>query len=151
MITFQTESLAAMLDELMPLLPLHWQEIALDQDKVPLDPQYWQYLEREKRGEVLLVTMRVDSKLCGYFIGFVAPGLHYKTCITLLMDIFWVHPEQRGHGQGFQLFKAVEEEARRRGVHRMLVGSKLHRDASWLFEKLGYRPIEMYYSTWLGG
>jgi len=99
----------------------------------------------------MAVTVREDGKLCGYFVGFVAPGLHYKTCLTLTMDIFWIHPDHRGAGAGFALFRTVEAEAKRRGVQRMLVGSKLHKDASWLFERLGYEEVERYYATWLGG
>jgi GNAT superfamily N-acetyltransferase len=82
-------------------------------------------------------------------VGFVAAGLHYRTCLTLTLDIFWVRPEHRGKGAGVKLIKAVEAEAKRRGVQRMLVGSKLHKDASWLFERLGYTEIERYYSVWL--
>ena len=66
------------------------------------------------------------------------------------MDIFYVLPEHRGSGTGFQLFKFVEKQLKNRGVQRLFVGSKLHKDASWLFEKLGYMPVETYYSTWLG-
>jgi len=80
----------------------------------------------------------------------VAPGLHYKTCLTLTMDIFWVKPEYRGKSAGIRLFKTVEAEARRRGVQRMFMGSKLHKDAGWLFEKLDYKPVETYYSKFLG-
>jgi GNAT superfamily N-acetyltransferase len=149
-ITFHVESFTERLDELKPLLPGHYLELALNQDKVPLDPQYEIYIERERRGEVLFIVGREMGGLVAYFIGFVAPGLHYKTCLTLTEDIFYVHPEYRGRGAGVQLFKAVEAEARRRGVDRMFVGSKLHRDASWLFEKLGYTEVERYYSCWLG-
>lgn len=151
MITTQIETLHDCLEELKPLFPRHWEELALNKDKVPLDPQYEVYLQREDAGQVMLITMREAGQLLGYFVGFVAPGLHYKTCLTLTMDIFYVWPEARGNGGGFQLFKAVEKEAKRRGVQRMFVGSKLHKDASWLFEKLGYEPVETYYSTWLGG
>jgi len=150
MITCQVEPFPAFLDEVKPMFPAHWEELALEQDKVPLDPQYPVYLERDARGEILLVTVREDGALAGYFVGFVAPGLHYQTCLTLTMDIFWVRPESRGQGAGFDLFRAVEDEAQRRGVRRMLVGSKLHKDASWLFQQLGYREIERYYSHWLG-
>lgn len=149
MITWGTETFPAFLEEAKALFPLHWEELALNKDKVPLDPQYEIYLERDKRGEILLIVGRSSGKLIGYFVGFVAPGLHYRTCLTLTLDIFWVHPEYRG-GQGIKLFKAVEAEARRRGVQRMFVGSKLHKDASWLFERLGYTEVERYYSLWLG-
>jgi len=147
---FCVESFMERLPELKPLFPLHWKELALDQDKVPLDPQYDVYAERERLGQMLFVVAREEGRMAGYFVGFIAPGLHYRTCLTLTMDMFWIHPDFRGKGAGSRLFKAVEQEARRRGVDRMFVGSKLHKDASWLFERLGYREIERYYSVWLG-
>ncbi len=150
MITFQLESFADRLEELKPILPIHWEELALNKDKVPLDPQYEVYIERENRGELMFMTCREDGHLAGYFVGVIAPGLHYKTCLTLTMDVFYIHPDYRGAGAGWHLFKAVEKEAKRRRVQRMFVGSKMHKDASWLFEKLGYQEVERYYSTWLG-
>lgn len=150
MITAQVESFTQTLDELKPLLPRHWEELALHKEKVPLAPQYDIYERREELGELLFITLRETGVLVGYFVGFIAPGLHYKTCLTLTMDVFYVWPEQRGQGAGFLLFKAVEKEAKRRGVQRMFVGSKLHKDASWLFERLGYEEVERYYSVWLG-
>lgn len=150
MITWCLESLTERLPEMKPLFPEHWKELALDQEQVPLDPQYEIYLERDKRGEVMFLAGRCNGALIGYFVGFVAPGLHYRTCLTLTMDIFWVHPEYRGQSAGLKLFKAVEREAVRRGVQRMFVGSKCHKDASWLFEHLGYREVERYYSKFLG-
>lgn len=149
MITWNVEKLCDRLEEMKPLFPEHWAELALDQDKVPLDPQYDIYLERDRRGEVLFIAGRSNGGLIGYFVGFIAPGLHYKTCLTLTMDIFWVHPEYRGR-QGKKLFAAVETEAKRRGVQRMFIGSKLHKDASWLFEALGFMEVERYYSKWMG-
>lgn len=150
MMTFCVESLTQSLEAMKPLFPLHWQELALNQDKVPLDPQYDVYLARDKLGEVLFVAGRDAGELIAYFVGFVARGLHYKTCLTLTMDIFWVLPEYRGRSAGIRLFKTVEAEARRRGVQRVFMGSKLHKDSGWLFERIGYSPVETYYSKWLG-
>jgi len=151
MITTHVESFEENLEHLKPLLPIHYKELALNQDKVPLSPQYDKYIASEQNGGLLFVTLRKAGQLIGYFIGFIAPGLHYSTCLTCQMDIFYVLPEHRGSGTGFQLFKFVEQQLKQRGVQRMFVGSKLHKDASWLFEKLGYEPVETYYSTWLGG
>jgi len=152
MITAQVEALAdGGLDELKPILPRHWEELALNKDRVPLDPQYDIYLAREARGEIMYVTLREAGRLLGYFVGFVAPGLHYRTCLTLTMDIFYVCPEERGRRGGVTLFQEVLREAKRRGVQRVFVGSKLHKDASRLFEALGFEPVETYYSKWLGG
>lgn len=150
MITTHTESFEQNLDYLKPLLPIHYAELALNQDKVPLSPQFDKYIDAERRGELIFITLRKAGEIVGYFIGFIAPGLHYSTCLTCQMDIFYVLPEHRGGGSGFQLFKYVEQQLKQRNVQRMFVGSKMHKDASWLFEKLGYTPVETYYSTWLG-
>lgn len=150
MLTAQVENLTARLEEMKSLFPEHWEELALNKDKVPLDPQYDIYLARDACGEVLFVTLRRDGELKGYFVGFVSPGLHYRSCLTLTMDIFWTHPDIRGGSAGLRLFKAVEREARRRGVHRVFYGSKNHKDASRLFAALGCEPVETYHSKWIG-
>ena len=150
MITAHVESFEENLEYLKPLLPIHYKELALNQDKVPLSPQFDKYVATEKQGGLIFVTLRSAGQMVGYFIGFIAPGLHYSTCLTCQMDIFYVLPKHRGSGTGFQLFKFVEQQLKKRGVQRMFVGSKMHKDASWLFEKLNYTPVETYYSAWLG-
>lgn len=150
MITCHVESFTERLPELQTLLPEHYKELALNQEKVPLDPQYEVYIERERQGGLLFVTLRDAGELVGYFIGFIAPGLHYKTCLTCTMDIFYVRKDKRGGRAGIKLFKFVEEELKRRGVDRWFVGSKCHMDASWLFEHLEFQKVEVYYSKWLG-
>lgn len=150
MITAQVEDFGPFMREVQPLLHLHWEELALNKDKVPLDPQYDVYDARDAAGQTLVVTLRDVGRLVGYFIGFIAPGLHYQTCLTLTMDIFWTHPDIRGGLAGVKLFREVEKEAKRRGVQRMFYGSKLHRDASRLFEFLKMDPVETYYSKWIG-
>ena len=150
MITAQVEPYSKCLPELMECYDLHWEELALNKDKVPLDPQYDIYEARDDAGQLLLVTLRETGRLVGYFIGFIAPGFHYKTCLTLTMDIFWTHPDVRGGFSGVKLFRLVEKEAKRRGVHRMFYGSKMHKDASRLFEFLKMEPVEIYYSKWIG-
>jgi GNAT superfamily N-acetyltransferase len=150
MITFEVESFTDRLPELKPILPLHYEELALDKDKVPLSPQYHIYEAREALGELIFVTAREKGELIGYFIGFIAPGLHYSTCLTCIMDIFYIHPEHRGSDFGFKLFDFVEKELLRRGVDRWFVGSKCHLDASWLFERLGFERTEVTYSKYMG-
>lgn len=150
MITFAVESLTENLPELKRILPLHYEELALDQDKVPLSPQYDLYEKRDEFGEVIYITARIEGELMGYFIGFVAPGMHYSTCLTCIMDIFYIHPDHRGSNFGFKLFDFVEKELLRRGVDRWFVGSKVNLDASWLFEKLGFTKVEIVYSKYIG-
>lgn len=150
MITAHVESFTERLEELKVLLPMHYEELALNKDQVPLDPQYDIYIKREAMGEVIFVTLREAGRLVGYFIGFIAPGLHYRTCLTCTMDIFYVHPDVRGRMGGVRLFRAVKAELKRRGVQRWFVGSKTHADASRLFEALGFQKVETYYSMMVG-
>lgn len=150
MVTAQVEDLLEHLPKLKEFFPAHWEELALNRDKVPLSPQYDIYEMRARAGQAMFVSLRCDGEIVGYFVGFVAPGLHYSTCLTLTMDIFWVHPAHRNGRSGVMLFREVEREARRRGVQRMFMGSKLHADSSALFRRLGYEPVETYHTKWIG-
>ena len=150
MITCHVESFEERLAELQVLLPLHYRELALNQDKVPLSPRYGDYIDRERAGGLLFVTLRDGGQLVGYFIGFIAPGLHYSTCLTCTMDIFYVHPDKRTGSAGVRMFRFVETELRRRGVQRWFMGSKIQADASALFKRIGAAPVETYYSKWIG-
>lgn len=159
MITSHVESFTDRLEELKPLFVPHWRELALDQDTVPLEPMYEIYIAREAAGELLLVTLRERGEVIAYFIGFIAPGLHYRSCLTLTMDIFWLHPNYRAEDSlsaieetllARQLFDRVLLEARQRGIKRVFFGSKAHRDASSLFEQLGMIRTDVYYSRLIG-
>jgi GNAT superfamily N-acetyltransferase len=151
MLTAHVEQYADVIEELKPLYPAHWEELALNKEHVPLAPMYEVYDAKDAAGEIMLITLRSSGKLAGYFIGFIGPALHYRTCLTLTLDIFRVLPEYRDGTAGLKLFKAAQAEAKRRGVQRMFVGSKCHKDASALFDRLGYEPVETFYSCWLGG
>jgi hypothetical protein len=159
MITYQVENLTSHLEELKPLLMQHWHELALDQDKVPLDPLWEIYLQKDTEGGVLFVTARDAGRLIGYFVGFVGPGLHYRTCKTLQIDIFWLHPEFREDSLSYvegemvadALVTKVIDEAKSLHVQRMFAGSKLHKDSGVLFERHGGVEIERYFSFWIGG
>jgi GNAT superfamily N-acetyltransferase len=151
MLTASPEAFPAFLEEVKPLLPAHYAELALDQDVIPLSPNYDEYLRRDAAGQVMAIAMRSAGELVGYFVGFVAPGLHYSMCLTLHLDIFWLRPDHRGKAGGMMLFDAVEAEAKRRGIQRMFVGSKTHMDASWLFERRGYTKTETHFSCLFRG
>ena len=150
MITAQVEPWSEFVKDAVELFPAHWEELALNKDKVPLSVQHDVYLAYEAAGQTLVVTLRQKGRLVGYFVGFVSPALHYSTCLTLQMDIFWTHPDIRGRMEGVKLFRAVEAEAKRRGVQRIFYGSKLHKDASRLCEYLKMEPVEVYYTKWIG-
>jgi L-amino acid N-acyltransferase YncA len=150
MITAQVENWSDCLPELKTLFPIHFKELALNQDKVELAPRYDVYSKMEKEGSLFVCTLRSFGVLIGYFVGIINPSLHYGNCLECSMDIFFVKPECRVGNCGMKLFKAVRHELKRRGVQRWHVGSKVHSDASALFRRLGMTQVETYYSEWLG-
>ena len=151
MITFQAESFEHTLDELRPILDVHYLELAMHQDKIPLAPQFDVYIANERINQLLFFTVRDDNRLVGYFIGFISPGLHYSETVTCKMDIFFIHPDYRGEGNiGLKMFRNLEQELRRRKVQHWFVGCKLKADAGPLFRRMGFEPIETYYSKWIG-
>lgn len=147
--TAQVESFTACRGELERLFPLHWKELALDQDKIPLDVDWPRYAQLERAGILLFVTLRHGGRLVGYYMGFLMPHIHYKSTVTLGMDVYWTHPDIRGGLAGRTLLREVEEEAKARGAHKMFAVSKNHKDSSRLFKALGYNPIETVHSKWI--
>lgn len=150
MITAHVESFVANIEELKRVIPLHYEELALNKDKVPLAPRWDKYAQAESNGELFFVALRDAGELAGYFIGFVGPGLHYETCLTCVQDIFYVKPDERGSAAGDLLFSFVEGELKRRGVQRIIGNSKNHFPCAWLFKRRGWEPIETIHSLWLG-
>lgn len=150
MLTAQIENFSDVIEEAKPLLEKHWEELAVFKNKMPLDPNYEIYFAREARGETLLGTLRSDGALVGYWMNFVAPGLHYKSTLTMTMDILWVHPDHRGSLGGVRLSECIKKEAARRGVKLWYAGSKNHKAIAWFLTGLGMEKVEEYFALWIG-
>lgn len=150
MITAQVEKFSDIAEEVKELLALHWVDLALNKDKVALEPQYDVYLKKEQSGELFIVTVRLDGKIIGYYCGFIGRSLHYKSMLTCLPDIYYVHPDYRDATTGLRLFSFVKAELKRRGVMYWVVGDKNHKPVGPFFERLGFNKIENYYSMWIG-
>lgn len=150
MITFAVEPFSNVYRELLPLLEKHYGEISTHKDHgVPLDPLVEVYEARERDGSLMMVIGREAGEIVAYFVCFIAPGLHYRSCLTCTPDIFFVKPEKRTGMTGMRMFRFVEKELRRRGVKRWAVGSKVAHDASALFRFLDFEPVETTYEKWL--
>lgn len=145
MITYQTEKLFGLLDEIKPLLVAHYKEIARNQDKVKLNPDYDKYRALDKAGMVHSVTARDEGKLIGYYISIVAPHLHYRDCIMAMNDVLFISPEYRKGFIAFKLLKYGEKTLKDRGVGVIHMNMKLANDFGILMERLGWIEIERIY------
>lgn len=150
MITASVESFTERREELVALFPAHWEKLALDKDRVPLDPNYEVYAQRERQGELMFIALRDAGRMVGYWTAFIAPGLHYGSTLTAQMDMWNVLPGHENGVAAMILMRAVEREYRRRGVKRSFAGEKDHRPCGRLYRAFGYVPVETTYAKWIG-
>jgi len=151
MISAQIESFELCILELVEIFPQHWAELALFRSKMPLAPQFDEYVRRERDGQLFLATVRWNSKIVGYYTAQVAPGFHYRTTLTGTMDMLYILPEVRERGLIVPLMKCVERELRRRGVNLWHSGFKTLKPNGLhdLYGKLGFVPADTYLAKWL--
>jgi len=150
MITYQEESAKDCLEEIKPLIEMHWEEIALYKDKIKLDPDFDKYLLLDSMGMLHILTVRDDAKLIGYFISFIQPNMHYKESVFATNDILYVDPAYRKGSVGYKLFKKAEKSLKEIGVDVIVIHSKVNNDFKPLMDKLGYERIEYNYSKHTG-
>lgn len=150
MISVQMENFSEHMEEFKTLLPLHWQELGLNKDRVQLDPIYEAYLKKEADGELFVASARENGSIIGYYCGFIGRALHYRTMLMCTTDIYFVHPDRRKLDIGTMLFNFVEQQLKNRGVMYWVVGDKNHKPAAYFLELLGHEKIENYYSKWIG-
>lgn len=149
-LTYQWERLPAISRELPPLFKRHWQEIALNRDKIPLEPDWDRYFDYDRVGILRILTVRSGKTLVGYVFVLVFPHLHYASTLWAQTDIFWLDPSYRAGRAGIRLFTEMEKMLRATGVKAVYVNVKLHFEAGRgtigkLFERLGYKATEMIY------
>lgn len=143
---FQIETLAAVKNEARPLLDLHWDEIALNKDIVPLDPDWEAYEKIETAGFYHVVTARHDSALVGYATFTIARNLHYRTLVVADSDIFFLLPRYRRGLAGIRLLSFAEKTLTERGVHKIVMRAKIHHDLDPVMRRMKFTPIERIYS-----
>lgn len=157
MITYLVEPWSLIRSEIIPLWEKHYDELVHDKDRIPLAPDFRKYQEYATAGALHIVTARKQGQLIGYVFAIVTPHLHYATTLCGFWDLYYVLPEHRkGEGlslakhPGKMLFQEAERTLKARGVLKMFSGTKLWRDASCIFEYLGWVETERLFTKWIG-
>jgi GNAT superfamily N-acetyltransferase len=149
-ITYQVERWAEFVEDLSTLWDAHWEEVALDKDKIKLDPHVAEYERLDETGQLHIVSMRDDGWLVGYSMFIVRPHLHYVQSLSAFNDVYYVKPEYRGKLATFRFFQYQEATLKERGVERMFTGTKMHLDNGRFFERLGWTETERLYTKYIG-
>lgn len=151
-LTFDWEPLAALLDEGIEELVLrHWQEIALDKDEVPLDPDYEKRFCMELQGTWKAFVARRDGRIIGYISFFFHESHHnYKGTRYIFDDVFWLAPEERKGLTGYLLLKHAFTALPRPSKLQIKVKLSFEQArVGKLLERLKLKPIEKVYSRML--
>lgn len=145
MLTYRRETIAAIKDEILPLLDAHWREVALDQDTVKLDPDWATYDILDQIGALVIITARYEGTLVGYAVYLISQHYHYRGLRGAENDLYWLDPAYRKGRAGIELFRAAEVVLAGEGVQKATHKVKLGHDVGRVFEHLGYKPIERIY------
>jgi hypothetical protein len=145
MIEYQEESLIDVLEEMMPLVIEHHEEVDDFKDKITLNPDYDRYLEIAGQDMLTLYTMRKDSELVGYNMFIVGSHGHYSDTLYAVNDIIYIDPKMRGEEATPTFFKRCEEWLTEYGVDVIMYSMKSDRAAAGLMDHLGYKEFEVNY------
>lgn len=130
-----------LLEEVKPLLEKHWNEIAHFKD-IPLDPDYDLYIKMQNLKMLRCYSMRDgDGQLVGYSVYMVRHNMHYRSCLTAVEDIIFVHPEKRGYGMFF--ISWCDDQLKALGVQVVTHHIKFDFDWSKALMRQGYEKTDM--------
>jgi GNAT superfamily N-acetyltransferase len=133
------------------LIERHWEEIAINKDRIKLNPDWEVYEKLEELGVLTIFTARHFGKLVGYFVVIVQSNIHYKDHVFASNDIIYLHPDYRKGMTGVKLIKFAEKCLKKDGVSVMVMNTKVHSPFDIILERLGFTPIERLYSKYIGG
>lgn len=145
---FKWERFAAIHSELLPLFERHYQEIALDKDRVPLDPDWNYYFGIDQLGLLQILTARseVNNRLAGYIFNVIGSHNHYKSTRFCNTEMFWLHPYFRKGWQPVRMFKENLKGLEVFGVDIATISFKLgfmEGRVGRFLSRLGYEPTDI--------
>ena len=143
-ITIQRESVNQCIDDIQPLLKKHWQEVALHQDIIALDPDYDRYRAIETAGKLVVIAARDGQILIGYSVFVLHNHIHYIDCFMATNDVLFLDKEYRkGTTAGIRLLRESEAILKGLGVHRVMWHIKPKNDWSAILSRMGYEQEEI--------
>ena len=144
------EPIDRLLDEgVEDLLFKHWQEVAMDRERIPLDPD-WDRARQLERDKVLwTAALRRGGRLIGYNSMCVHPHIHYRSTLHAVNDVVYVDPAERG-AAGVRLVRGTEALLKPMGVVKVIYHTKLapiggKHTVGDLLSVLGYTHFENLY------
>lgn len=139
------------LEQAKDLLYMHWEELALNKDKVYLNPDVNKYVLLQQAGSLCNIVVYKDEMVVGYSIIFLSTNMHYQDHIYANVDVLYVHPEYRHSTIGARLLVATEQLAKDNGANIIVHHAKPYVPMIIKpLEKLNYQLYELIYGKYIG-
>lgn len=139
------------LTEAADLIKEHWEELALNQDKVKLCPDAAKYKQLQELDILHNIVVYKDDVIVGYSVLLVQPHLHYANDIYASVDVIYVSKEHRNGSVGARLLVKTEDHAKSLGVSVIVHHAKPYVPMIIKpLEKLGYSLYEQIYGKYIG-
>ena len=139
-----------LIEELQPLILSHYEEIAEDQDKIELNPDYEIYKGMDSNGLLNTITVRDDGKLVGYFVCVLHKNIHYKDHVFANNDILFLDYKYRKSTVAYRLIQFAEKVLKDLGVSMIMINMKSKHMFDRLLTGLGYKEFEVTFRKYIG-
>jgi GNAT superfamily N-acetyltransferase len=133
------------------LLYEHWEELALNKEKIKLNTDKVKYKHLQDMEILHNIVVYKEGKVIGYSVLLVSPHLHYVDHKYANVDVIYVSKEERKSSVGAKLLIATERLAKDLGCSVVVHHAKPYVPMIIKpLEKLGYSLYEFMYGKYVG-
>lgn len=140
---FQRETIFDVIEEVQPLLDLHYNELCLNKELAELSPRWDVYAEMERLGCFIVLTAREDGKLVGYSAFFLQPHMHYSGFVVAQNDLFYITEEHRRGTTALRFLRYSETVLKDLGAQKLVYHCKYSNNLAPILHRLAYKDEEV--------
>lgn len=151
MITYALEPWARYYRDCQTLWLEHYDEIAVQKDRMPMRPDVAAYQGLEAMGALQILVARDDGRMVGYVVSIIRPHMHYADVQCGFEDAYFLTKSHRRGMIGVRLISQAVRHMRAVGCKKAFFTTKLALDMGRIFEHLGFAQTDAIYSKWIEG
>lgn len=150
MITYQIETWDDYFRDCQVLWIEHYDEIAVQKDRMEMKPDVPAYMALERDGRLQILTARESGEMIGYVLTVIRPHLHYANVLCGFEDSYFLSKRHRRGWTGVKLIREAERRMKQIGVQKVFWMTKSFLDMGAIFKRLGYVHSDTVYAKWIG-
>jgi GNAT superfamily N-acetyltransferase len=149
-ITYALEPWSIYYRDCHALWPEHWDEIAVQKDRMPMRPDVAAYQALEAAGRLQIMVVRDDGRMVGYILSVIRPHLHYADVLCGFEDAYFLTKSHRRGMIGVRLISEAVKHMQQVGCKKAFFQTKVALNMGRIFEHMGFENTDLVYSKWIG-